>query len=340
MNVCVFATDAVTALGDTMEMSLLAQAANLSGLVEHPYMLDFEGVPYKVGLVPLLAPEQEDRIAALVERLTNTVLARLPEGAGKTLLLIDLPAARPGLPAHLVDEVRARVMPLAAERGIRLAVADQGRVGAALALQAAIQHLATGVEFVVVLAADSYINATTMAWLELSGQLQTEANPWGMIPGEAAAAVVLCRTSVAARCGGGSYPQLSAVACAAEPSANPSSAICTGEGLTHVVDSVLEQTPAAAKIDLIACDSNGQLLRSDELGFLFSRRAPHFRSPGVMETPMDCWGDTGTASLPLLIGLISQRQQPVSLALVSSGAVFAGQTELPRRAATLLVCGG
>jgi 3-oxoacyl-[acyl-carrier-protein] synthase-1 len=53
-----------------------------------------------------------------------------------------------------------------------------------------------GIPACLVCGVDSYINANTLRWLDQNWRLKTPANPHGLIPGEAAAAVLLQRASV------------------------------------------------------------------------------------------------------------------------------------------------
>ena len=337
MQPIIYATEAITALGDSQAMSSCAIAAGLSAFENHPFMLDMAGAPYKVAMVPLLEPGETQRIPSLVEKILNTILVKLPTVTESVDLLINLPAPRPGLPPTIAQDVlNVAQAAVASHQNVQIFIAEQGRMGGALAVQSVQKRLAEGVEFVVVLAADSYFDATTLSWLDLTGQLLTQVNAWGMVPGEAAAATVFCSPETASTEKQPSAVKLVAVGIANEPGFAHTPPVCTGEGLTSALDSVLAELPADATIDDALSDTNGQLVRTDELGFMFTRRSQYFSEPGKMNTPVDACGDVGAASIPLLINLACELNTAVNVVLASSGGVHEGQKEPAKRAVILL----
>jgi 3-oxoacyl-[acyl-carrier-protein] synthase-1 len=73
----------------------------------------------------------------------------------------------------------------------RTTLVRRGHAGPLEALQAAEALLASGHERVIVLAADTFVESPTLAWLHAQGRLKTPDNPVGVMAGEAAAAVLI-----------------------------------------------------------------------------------------------------------------------------------------------------
>src|SRR6185295_17248684 len=105
---------AVTAVGHDSWSSAAAVRARVSGMTEHPYMIDSTGEPVVVALAPWLdidLPERE-RFEALLFPAVDQALATLDESADPAIrlaLALGLPAARPGVPANLELALRASI---------------------------------------------------------------------------------------------------------------------------------------------------------------------------------------------------------------------------------------
>jgi 3-oxoacyl-[acyl-carrier-protein] synthase-1 len=76
--------------------------------------------------------------------------------------------------------------------------------------------------------------------------------------------------------------------------------VCLGEGLTAAFRGVLDPRRRVAHG---YCDLNGEPYRADEYGFAACRTAECFEDAGSVTAAAECWGDVGTASAPLGIGL-------------------------------------
>jgi 3-oxoacyl-[acyl-carrier-protein] synthase-1 len=86
-------------------------------------------------------------------------------------------------------------------RGIEVAALDRG--GFAHALERARERIARdGAARILVVAADSWLDATSIAWLDGDSRLKSDESPTGLCPGEAGAAVLLEAAGVEAPTGG------------------------------------------------------------------------------------------------------------------------------------------
>jgi 3-oxoacyl-[acyl-carrier-protein] synthase-1 len=162
-------------------------------------------------------------------------------------------------------------------------------------------------DWVVIAGVDSYVSRETCAWLDAGRQLHTGYNAWGLVPGESAGAMVLASLPAAQAAGVRPLALVEGIGVAME--AVPITAtegVCLGWGLTQAVRAALDLLPPAAVVDNLYCDHNGQPYRADEMGFMLARAGDRFRDPGAFIAPADCWGESGAATVPLLVALILQ----------------------------------
>jgi len=144
---------------------------------------------------------------------------------------------------------------------------------------------------------DSLIRPSVWARLMAAGVLKDpDANPQGILPGEAAAFCVLERNP------GGKPPLslLAGVSVAQEPTTGTDDPN-QGEGLTQALMAVRSAAPLSAA-PLVICDLNGDRYRALEWGFAMTRvfaglqADPESPASGDFWHPADCIGDTGAAS--------------------------------------------
>src|SRR5262249_53154256 len=121
--------------------------------------------------------------------------------------------------------------------------------------------------------AESYLDPDTIAWLDRSGLLRSEKNPWGFTPGEAAGFVLLGSPALVERLSLRSLGAVLGGATRTEPSASQGGgAVCTGEGLAEALRAALSQgADPNAVVDGLVYDFNGQPRRGEELGFAATR---------------------------------------------------------------------
>ncbi len=287
-------------------------------------------------------PDCARRMRTLAEPALREALAflapRVPLSRLKLLVLLGLPAPRPGLSEEqnqwLVRSLHEALRPGVGNLTVEAVSADHA--SAPRALERACQQLAERrVDACLVGGVDSFLCAETLNWLEAQGRLFTARNPRGAIPGEAAAFCLLMLSSECRRLGLSLLAGVSGVATAQEPAPLGSRAVCTGSGLSQAFQTVLAKLAPEVRVDHVLCDLNGEPYRADEFAFTLARTSERFVRPGSFRTPVDCWGDVGAASGALLWVLaISAWQRgyapgPLILASASSGAN-------PLRAATLL----
>jgi 3-oxoacyl-[acyl-carrier-protein] synthase I len=174
-------------------------------------------------------------------------------------------------------------------------VIPAGHAGAAMAIERASEMVGQGVSRVLVLAADSYLDPVALEWLAGSGRLKTPGNPTGLIPGEAAACVLLEPLSAARLRNRRPIAVLHRFAVDSEQDNYVSGKRSQGGALASVIERVFE--PQADSIypgDLIA-DVNGEEWRAYELGTARVRLRDRLDSTRFLY-PAVSFGETGAAS--------------------------------------------
>ena len=303
---------AATPVGRSVWASAAAVRAGLTGFASHPYMVDSVGLPMRIAPLPWIDPERSiaDRIGdALIGALREALAPLLPVQPRPAIsLVMNLPPARPGLPADLARRIGARLNEQLTSVFARVSVAALGHAGALVGLQSAAALLAAQPDAVCVVAgADSYLEPDLLEWLEQSDQLHGAGernNAWGFIPGEGAGALLLALPQTLHRLGLAPMARVRGIGVGRETELIGTGAVCTGLGLTAAVRGALVgQLRADERLTDVYCDMNGEPYRADEYAFLVTRTREHFVAASDFVSPADCWGDVGAATAPLLIAL-------------------------------------
>jgi len=304
----VAALGATTPVGRDAWSSAAAVRAGISGFAEHPFMVDTVGQPMRAALAPWLDIDLMGvaRLDALLLPAIDQALAPVLEehpGALRMALSLGLPSPRPGL----ADDVRQQITKSVQQRYPKIfsavATFPNGHAAGLLALDAAVKKVAEGAfDACVVAGVDSYIEPTTLEWLEANDQLHGAGplnNAWGFIPGEGAGALLIARREVAERLRLDPLARVLGVGTGFEANRIKTQTVCIGEGLTQAFRGALAGLPDDFRITDVYCDLNGEPYRADEYGFTALRTKEAFESASDFVAPADCWGDVAAASAPL-----------------------------------------
>ena len=311
-RVVIVALGACTPVGRDAWSSAAAVRAGISGFVRHPFMIDTAGEPMRAAIAPWIdiGVSGADRLEALLFPALDQALEPLASRQGAPLnmaIALGLPSARPGLPEDIQRQMLARMNKRYARYFSSAASFAAGHAAGLIATQAAVTKLAQGtLDACVVAGVDSYIEPLTLEWLEANDQLHSAGplnNAWGFIPGEAGAALLLMRESVAQAADLEVLAVVLGTGTAMEPKRIKTETVCTGEGLTQAFRAALAALPTGAKVSDIYCDMNGEPYRADEFGFTALRTKEHFDSASDFIAPADCWGDVAAAGGPLHVML-------------------------------------
>lgn len=311
-SICVVSVGAMTSVGLNAPASAAAVRSGIANFADHPYMINQEGDPYVVAMVPSV-----NKGTSATQRYIDLALPAIEEALyplnnlainiGEIPVIIGLPEVHPGLPDDLPIKLANRVKELGGEllfKDVRTVL--KGHSAGLVALETGSKLvLDENFEFCMFGGVDSYIDPDTLDWIENNEQLHTPLNAWGFIPGEAAAFCLICSRDTAYKYKLPIKAQLVAISTAFEKNKIKTETVCIGQGLTQAAMNVMQALPRESLIDYTICDQNGEAYRADEFGFMLARLSEYFNDPSEYMAPADCWGDVGAASGPLFINLIT-----------------------------------
>lgn len=314
-----------------------ACAAIRAALTNHTetHFIDAGGDRVFAAQVPLDQPWRgQAKLIRMLELAIVDCLAPLQvEPSTLPLLLCVAEESRPGRLEGLDEEI---LPAMSAQLGMEFhpglsRVIPHGRVGVAVALQ----HARTLLEdpalpAVLIGATDSLITADTIAMLEFEGRLLTPSNSNGLVPGEAAGAVLVTRTPA---------PPSSLTCCglgfATERATVGSDVPLRANGLTEAIRTALTEAGCALHdLDYRLTDNSGEQYYFKEAALALSRTLRQRKESFDIWHPADSVGETGAA-----IGAIA-----LAVALASGikgyapgpGALFHAGTDDGRRASIVL----
>lgn len=193
-------TGLVCSVGLNAQSACAAMRAGISGFEELPYV-DNQGEPIVGAFVPTLAFDlkREQRLIELLSLALEDCLSQVSiHSLEKVPLLVGLAEPeRPGggakLATRIINEIERKLLKQFHPQLSR--AFPKGHVAGFETLQVARELLQqdSNIPACLVCSVDSYINASSLLWLDQHDRLKTEDNSDGVIPGEAAAAVIVQR---------------------------------------------------------------------------------------------------------------------------------------------------
>jgi 3-oxoacyl-[acyl-carrier-protein] synthase-1 len=256
--------------------------------------------------VPL--PDREARLLRLGAPPLRECLRPLAGKAPSAGLLLALPEA----PTMLALDAAAFLRRFAKQAGGAFAPGPgpedfRGRAGGLQAVGKAVAALREGqAEFLVAGGIDTYRALYVLGVLDKERRLKTNRNLDGFIPGEGAAFLLLAGRRAARREKLPVLARLSPVAQALEEGHLYSEQPYRGEGLAAAVAALLEQADPGEPIREVYASMNGENHWAKEWGVCFLRHRQAFDPGHRLHHPADCFGDTGAACGPLLVGLAAR----------------------------------
>jgi 3-oxoacyl-[acyl-carrier-protein] synthase-1 len=176
------------------------------------------------------------------------------------------------------------------------AVFCSGRIGAAQALEHARRLMSHGVDFCLVVGVDSLLNGETLASLDAARLLLTSKNSDGLIPGEAACAVLLGQVTEPWQ------PRILGIGFGTEHATMSPEIPLKGLGLAEAIsaannDAEIDFTQLHYRI----CDANGLQYLFKEASLALARVVRPTKPEFDVWHPADCIGDVGAATLPCIL---------------------------------------
>ncbi|MDM5181933.1 hypothetical protein F2P44_22125 [Massilia sp. CCM 8695] len=188
-----------------------------------------------------------------------------------------------------------------------------GRAGLAPALQQATEFLDhPDYPFVLLVGADTYLNAATINYYLNSERLQTPGNSDGFIPGEAAAAILLQKAGPNATAGAAEAAEQACVhivgfGAGNEPGRPDGSVPSRAQGLAQAFRAALgASTLEYADLEFRMSDQNGEAFFAREASNAITRVAPVGGHKLPLLTIADCLGEVGAATGPAMLAYLSR----------------------------------
>jgi 3-oxoacyl-[acyl-carrier-protein] synthase I len=257
------------------------------------------------------APELTDREIRLLRLATQPLrecLASLPPSAPDPGLVVALPSPRLTSGLRPLDPA-GFLRRLAAQAGrtldLRRSDASQtGRAGGLAALHAAAAYVRAGhAPFMVAGGVDSYRDLFVLDTLELEKRIKSSVNLDGFIPGEGAAFLLVSTRATAEKAGLRAFAVLTPAAVGVEEGHLYSKAPYRGDGLSSTVEELVVSGWLPLPVLEVYSSMNGEQHWAKEWGVSILRNRAAFDPEHGMHHPADCFGDTGAACGPLMVGL-------------------------------------
>ncbi len=179
-------------------------------------------------------------------------------------------------------------------------VIGTGKIGGVQALSQGRELLGRGRRFCLVAGVDTYLVASTLAALDDNERLQTKENTHGVIPGEAAAAVLLAalpaRGCVGLACAG--------IGFGTEPATVDSGKPLRADGLVEAIRAAFKDSGLGyEQVDFRLADLSGEPYSFKEAALAPLRTMRVLKQEFDIWHPADCIGDVGSAMVPLILGV-------------------------------------
>ncbi|MFT3925147.1 MAG: hypothetical protein QM778_21605 [Myxococcales bacterium] len=337
----IVALGARTPVGLDAAGSAAAVRAGISRIVLHPFMADQLNENVKGAIdgafdAGILGWERMAALAGFALAQVTAPIAAAKPGAVLPVLLA-MPEERPGFSAHDERCITNKLLAAQADLGrpVDIRVSGRGHAGGLEAMVDAATRIRAGQHDVCIVGGvDSYFDFDTLDWLQEHRQLSTGESRAGFPPGEAAGFVALASARACRTLRLPSLGVLRSSGTAQESRLIKGDLASLGRGLADAIASALqglrlpEQSP-----DVMYCDINGERYRSEEWG-LAILRTPHAVRKLDFVAPVDCWGDVGAATGPLLC-MLALRSWARGYAEGPRALVWAG-SEAGLRAALVL----
>ncbi|HEV8263940.1 MAG TPA: beta-ketoacyl synthase N-terminal-like domain-containing protein [Gemmatimonadales bacterium] len=316
-NVGIVGAGMITAVGLSAAETAASVRAGSARFAESS-ILDRWFAPFVLAEVP------EDGLAELAEdvagaaltarearmlRLATVALAgcltSLPQGAPPPGLSLALPETATTRPLnheeflkYLLQQTGGRFDPLWSDASHR------GRAGGLNAIGQASELIRRGrAKFMIAGGVDTHRDPYVLGTLDMEKRVKSAANLDGFIPGEGAAFLLLADRAAARDAGLTPWGTVSVVAQTIESGHLYSEEPYRGDGLAQAVQQLVQLGALVAPIQEVYSSMNGENHWAKEWGVARIRSNRTFSAEHGIHHPADCYGDTGAACGPLMVGL-------------------------------------
>ena len=261
--------------------------------------------PLSASLEDVGLTSREGRMLRLASTPLLECLGALPADKPPPGLMLALPEAETtralddqAFVAHLGEQAEGTFDVRWSEAGYR------GRSGGVRAIGRALDWLDSGrVEFVLAGGVDTYRDTYVLATLDKDQRLKSSSNLDGFIPGEGAGFLLLARHEVAADAGIPVIASVSPISVGSEPGHLHSDEPYRGDGLAGTLANLVQSGVLSEPIREVYSSMNGESHWAKEWGVAVIRNGSALSEDHGMHHPADCFGDTGAACVPLMVGM-------------------------------------
>ncbi len=318
----IVACGAVTAVGLDSRQTCAAIRARIAGFSDaYPRLPPHE--PVRGARVPAAArikSHDAQWLAHLAARAISECLSSAVAAEGRTGIIVNVPESFRNHPAlteasgaNLVSRLQRRFE----SSGHSLHVIQQGHAGVLRGIELAAAVLSAGqLDACVVCGVDSLLNRADIARLAESDRLRVPDNPEGLIPGEAAAAILLVASSQAAH----SIARVWGVGVSTEPNTVLGPKYSQGRGLHAALEAAIRRAEAQESIvGFRVSDMNGERYRAWESLFVEARfyrtLRPHLPPWYFTNSVGDIGAASGALAIILAAAGISRGYAPAQWAM-------------------------
>ena len=186
----------------------------------------------------------------------------------------------------------------------RSAASGVGRAGGLIAIQRAVDVIRSGqASLMIVGGVDSYLDLYVLGTMDLDKRVKSSSHLDGFIPGEGAGFLLIADHAAASRAGLPVLAKLSAVAQGFEAGHLYSAEPYRGDGLAQTLQQLAATGALNTPVREVFSSMNGENFFAKEWGVSYLRNKGRFDPEHGMYHPADCFGDTGAACGPLMVGL-------------------------------------
>lgn len=301
--------------GPTLALADIAHRLQFALVRKHPQWADLCQFPIKACFYPELGssplPERfRQLIQQVITELGNT-LPELKQTSPTQVGILLPPLNRPGVTSVLAAIAEETVIGITGWLDCSFHITHGGRAETITLIDKLIAPPLLDGEFRILLAVDSWLSPDSLMRLDDERLLhnahrkysnQPRANPYGRIPSEGAAALVLAPSNTEHR----PWCHIRSTGMAVEDVLHSDAGVCTGRGLRKAAILALE-TSEITSVHHVISDVNGEPYRADELGFTLPALADYLNKECERETPVLATGDLGSASLATHMALTAWR---------------------------------
>lgn len=299
--------------GPSLPLADIASRLQFSLVRKHPLFVDLCGTRVKASYFPEIVYELlEVRFRELTRRILSELLERQPDLKTSTphRVWVLLPSlSRPGMTAGAVSAVKNIIQESTEWDASSFYVLHGGPAEITTALETIAAYKSKkGRVIEVLFSVDSWLPALSLMWLDKQNLLHNalrrfrdyeRPNPYGRVPSEGAAALVLTSDSQS-----DDWCVIRGVGSADEDVLYSDEGVCLGKGLIQATQRAMSAA-GDPLLQTIISDVNGEPYRADEMGFTLLKLSHRIAEESTRETPVLASGDLGSANLLAHLALVA-----------------------------------